>query len=130
MSLTRPSVSQSVRNGKSSPRNHDTDIYCRAFSNGAVTTCFYDLHLSRLGFEQQSFRWRGERSNPCTIAAVIVCSKFKLGKQRFTHRISIINLLSTKNYLGQSKLIKENQSDIFTFSVLPSVRKEHCSHER
>ena len=30
----------------------------------AVTTCFYDLGLSRLGFKHPSFRLRGERSNP------------------------------------------------------------------
>ena len=29
-----------------------------------VTTCFYDLHLSRLGFEHPTFRLRGQRSNP------------------------------------------------------------------
>ena len=33
------------------------------FGSGAVTTCFYDLGLSRLGFEHPSFRLRGERSN-------------------------------------------------------------------
>ena len=34
------------------------------FSCGAVITCFYDLGLSRLGFENPTFRLRGERSNP------------------------------------------------------------------
>ena len=29
-----------------------------------VTTCFYDLCLSRLGFEQPTFSLQGERSNP------------------------------------------------------------------
>ena len=41
----------------------DTHTYCRAFSSGAVTTCFYDLYLSRLGFEHPTFRLRGERSS-------------------------------------------------------------------
>ena len=47
-----------------SPRIRDTHTYCQAFSRGAVTTCFYDLGLSRLGFEHPTFRLRGERSNP------------------------------------------------------------------
>ena len=34
------------------------------FGSGAVTTCFYDLGLSLLEFEYQTFRLRGERSNP------------------------------------------------------------------
>ena len=38
--------------------------YCRAFGSGAVTTSFYDLGLSRLGFEYPIFRFRGERSSP------------------------------------------------------------------
>ena len=37
--------------------------YGRALSSGAVTTCFYDLGLSRLGFEHRTFRLRGERSS-------------------------------------------------------------------
>ena len=41
-----------------------TLTYCRAFSSGAVTSCFYDLGLSRLGFENPTFRLRGQRSNP------------------------------------------------------------------
>ena len=38
--------------------------YRRAFSSGTVTTCFYGLGLSRLGFEHQTFRLRGQHSNP------------------------------------------------------------------
>ena len=41
-----------------------TCTYCRALGSAAVTTCFYDLVLSRLGFEHQTFRLRGQRSNP------------------------------------------------------------------
>ena len=40
----------------------------------AVTTWFYNLGLSRLGFEHPTFRLRGERSSPCTTAAVFVLS--------------------------------------------------------
>ena len=48
-------------NGSSS-RTRDTHTYCGAFSSGAVTTCFYDLGLSWLGFEHITFRLQGERS--------------------------------------------------------------------
>ena len=40
-----------------------THNYCRAFGSGDVTTCCYDLGLSRLGFELPTLRLRGERSN-------------------------------------------------------------------
>ena len=43
--------------------NRDTQTCCRTFGIGAFTTCFYDLCLSRLGFEHQTFRLRGERSS-------------------------------------------------------------------
>ena len=45
-----------------SPRTSDTHTYCWAFSSGAVTTCFYDLGLSWLGFEHPIYRLRGECS--------------------------------------------------------------------
>ena len=45
-----------------SPRTPDTHTYCRAFGSGAVTTCFYDLGLSRLGFKHPTYRLR--RSHP------------------------------------------------------------------
>ena len=48
----------------SSPRTRDTQTYRRAFCTGAVTTCFYDLALSRLGFEHQTFRLRCETLKP------------------------------------------------------------------
>ena len=38
----------------SCPRTRDTNSCCRAFSNGAVTTCFNDLCLSRPGIEPRS----------------------------------------------------------------------------
>ena len=51
----------SVYNG---PKTRDTHTYCRAFSNEAVTICFYDLGLSWLRFEHPTFNLRGERSYP------------------------------------------------------------------
>ena len=47
-----------------SPITCNTHTYCKAFDKGPVTTCFYDLGLSRLGFEHPIFRMRGQRSNP------------------------------------------------------------------
>ena len=37
--------------------------YCRAFRTEAITTFFNILGLSWQGFEQTTFRMRGERSN-------------------------------------------------------------------
>ena len=44
--------------------SRDTRIYCREFSSGAVTTCLYDLDLSRVRFEHPSFPLRDGRSDP------------------------------------------------------------------
>ena len=55
-----PTVTRGIR----SPRTRDTRNYCRALSNEAVTTCFYDLDLLRLGLEHLTTRLRGQRSNP------------------------------------------------------------------
>ena len=52
--------------------------YCWAFSWGAVTTCFYDLCLSRLGFEHPTVRLRGERSNRLhRLRGLNICALFK-----------------------------------------------------
>ena len=47
----------------SSSMIRDTHTYYRAFSSGAVTTCFYDLGLSWLGIEHPTLRLRDQRSN-------------------------------------------------------------------
>ena len=65
------------------PRTCDTDTLCRAFSSGADTTFFNDLGLSQLGFEHQTFRLRGQRSNPlrhrrCRIRCNTSVGKFVL----------------------------------------------------
>ena len=46
-----------------SPKTCDTHTSSGAFSSGAITTCFSDLGLSRLGFEHPAFRMRDERPN-------------------------------------------------------------------
>ena len=47
------------------PRGIETNTCCWVFSSGAtcITTCFYDLGLSRLGFEHETFRLWGECSS-------------------------------------------------------------------
>ena len=47
----------------SSQRIRDTHTYCPAFGSGALSTCFYGLSLSLLGFEHPTFRLRDDRSN-------------------------------------------------------------------
>ena len=41
-----------------------THTFCRVFGSGAVTTSFYDLGLSRLGFEHPTFHLQGQRTHP------------------------------------------------------------------
>ena len=43
------------------PGTRGTHTYCWARSSEAVTTCFYDLGLSRLWYEHLTFCLRGER---------------------------------------------------------------------
>ena len=40
-----------------------THTCCRALSSGAVSTCFYNLGLSRLGFEHPAFCTQGKHPN-------------------------------------------------------------------
>ena len=55
----------SVYNGHlRGPVTSDTHNYCRVFGSGAITTCFYDSDLLRLGFEHPTFRLKGEHSRP------------------------------------------------------------------
>ena len=56
----------------SSPRTRDTHTYCHALSSEAVTTRFYNLGLSQLGFEHPTFSLQGQRSNHCTTATVLL----------------------------------------------------------
>ena len=62
--LATPTVTLDNRSYWSSPRTHDTHIHCPTTSNGDVINCFYDIGLSQLGFEQPTFRLRGELFNP------------------------------------------------------------------
>ena len=40
------------------------DDHYKRMTHITVFTCFYDLGLSRLGFDNPTVRWRGERPNP------------------------------------------------------------------
>ena len=51
LSRATPTVTQGIRLLRSSTRTRDILANCRAFDRGVVSTCFFDLGLSRLGFE-------------------------------------------------------------------------------
>ena len=53
-----PIVARGIHLYWSSTRTCETHMYCRAFGCEAVTTCFDNWSLSRLGFEQTTFRLR------------------------------------------------------------------------
>ena len=50
LQCSAPTVTREIRLEWSSLRTCDTHTRCRAFGNGAVTTRFYDIGLSRLGW--------------------------------------------------------------------------------
>ena len=52
---SRTYCDKGIRLNWSSPRTRDTHSYCRAFTSGAVITCFYYLGPSLLGFEHRAF---------------------------------------------------------------------------
>ena len=97
-------VTRSIRLYWSYPRTHDTQTNCQAFGRGAVTTCFYDLGLSRLGFEHPTFRLQSERSRPLRHRRGLIVSVFSdccyvsgvLAKQVIGRRIS--NCIYSHNY--------------------------------
>ena len=57
-------VTQGIRLYWSSPSTRDTFTYYRACSSEAVTSCFYDLGLSRLLFERPTFPLAGPTLQP------------------------------------------------------------------
>ena len=68
-------------------------IYCRAFGNRAVTTCFNDIGLSQLRFEQPTLRLQGERSYQlCHRRGLFLCPPWKRGH--------IVLQLSVGRYVG------------------------------
>ena len=75
--------------------------YCRAFSSGAVTTCFYDLGLSRLGFEHTTFSSRGQHSSTLchrrglTAITILISAIFS---SIYNHRRVMIVLTHVNSY--------------------------------
>ena len=62
--MTAPKrATRGIRLSWSSPRTRDYHTHLWAFYSEAVTTCFYDLGLLRLGFEHRSLHLRGKPSN-------------------------------------------------------------------
>ena len=58
----------------------DTYTYLRVFGSGAVTTCFYDMGLSLLGFEHPTFaRWANAQTDCATAAVQDIESKMGCG---------------------------------------------------
>ena len=86
-----------------SPRTRDTHTYCRTFSSGAVTTCFYDWGLSRLGFEHPTFFLRCEHFYP-----LHHCSG-PIGQKKLINQ-SINSPVQTGLLLEKSHLVNRNVS--------------------
>ena len=90
---------------------HVGTVNCWAFGSEAVTTCTYDLGLSRLGFENPTFRLRGERSSP-------------LRHRRFVYRTSKVDLhliieLTSLNFFSKlcCKILKRIKNPLHDLSV-------------
>ena len=65
--------------------DRDYHTYIQAFSSGAVTSCFYDLRLSRLGFEHQPSACGVNALTLCATAAVWMMKKGLLLKNFKAH---------------------------------------------
>ena len=96
---------------------HVGNVNCCAFGSEAVTTCTYDLGLSRLGFENPTFRLRGERSSP-------------LRHRRFVYRTSKVDLhliieLTSLNFFPNyaAKFSNEKKSSAW------SICKKYISYQ-
>ena len=74
-----------------------TITYCRASGSGAVTTCFYDVGLSRLGFENPTFRLRGQRSSSLRHRHSRVDIVIESSSYIVTHRLSKVD--GNKTYI-------------------------------
>ena len=68
-----PTVTRGIRFKWSSPRTRDTHTCCRANSSGAVSTYFFVLCLSRLGFENPTFPLAGPTLLPTAPPPWLYC---------------------------------------------------------
>ena len=87
-------------------------IYCRAVGSGAVTTCFYNLGLSQLGFQHPTFRLWDKCSNQlCHRYGLVLCnvilSGFVLGHvKRGVKTICIQYQVLWKGHIISVKLMR------------------------
>ena len=96
-------MTRGVRLWWSSPTTRDTHTNCRAFSSLAIITSFYDLGPTRMKFEHQTFRFRGERT---TAADPIL---FKIANVFYYFAGSVLRL-------------RTNLVDIFlSFTICPAI---------
>ena len=104
-----------------SPRTSDTSTYCWAFSSVAVTTCFYDLGLSRLWFEHRTFRlrWRHEEENKYCMFTIRPCPStrpggheiYNLDKLFFGHHYYTLSL--SDQGLREENKIRNNSCSLY-----------------
>ena len=94
-----------------------TQGYCQAFSSGPANACFYNLGLSRLGFEHPILRMRVERSNRLGHRAAV--DLIILDSTYTYHRI----IYYTVEALLQ--IIFDNFADIFLF-VFINLYQKYC----
>ena len=90
-------VTRGVRLLWSSPICRDTHTYCREFGYGAVTTCFYDLGPSRLGFEHLTLHLRGELSSQLCHHCGQNIKRKNMYEQDFLHKFKYILLIQKRS---------------------------------
>ena len=85
----------SVYNHHSHPRTCDTHTYCRALSSGAITSCFYDLGVLRLGL---GFMWNALFVNyiqdTCDSWLTLKNAKLKKYKKKFCRKTNKLRPLN------------------------------------
>ena len=98
-----------------------TTVTFDLFSNGAETIYFYDLRLSRMGFEHPNFRMRGERSNRLRHQCCFDASM----NYRWTYILlllhSALQLLNVKKITSDTEFLKQNVEHCMT-SIRVSTR--------
>ena len=94
----------------------DTYTYCRVFGRGAVSTCIYDLGLSRLEFEQPTFRMQTQRFNPRALRHHRGLRALTLFLLVHLHMNSDLEIYSTSNLpqLPQKEFKQQNKTHTHT----------------
>ena len=103
----------------------DTHTYCRAFGSGAVTTCFWDLCLSRLGFETQPSAWEEYALAYCATAAKMNICIYISGCQ-VSVSVDEVNTLTTLSLvIGPVADCYKQCYNHFWVNVSTSLIKQH-----